>query len=361
MVAKWRKRFESNPRSRSDFRKVLLGSSERSTARADAPHAVESNHSGERIDELDGLRGLACLLILVYHIMPHRIPLGWAAVDLFFVLSGYLITSIILNYSREEHFLYHFYMRRGLRIWPVYFLTVLITAAAVPFLPRPYVPAGLAYLLTYTQNVPLYWGGQNLTFSSYLEHTWSLALEEQFYLLWPLLVILVGRRGVVPLAIALVCGCVVARLSGFQWVILLGRGDGLVLGALLAALPSIRGGPDRSAGRWQIIFGAVSVGAVAYLAALSVTGRLTPLVKPQSSAIMFLAVNLFAFGIVGLVLCRQGSPGLWPLRRPRLTRIGKLSYGLYMYHYVILCLSDDAAQALGLGGRPLWRECSRSL
>ena len=84
--------------------------------------------------------------------------MGWAAVDFFFVLSGYLITSIILTFSREKHFLFHFYMRRGLRIWPVYFLTVLMTAAAVPFLPRPYEPAGLLYLLTYTQNLPLYWG-----------------------------------------------------------------------------------------------------------------------------------------------------------------------------------------------------------
>jgi peptidoglycan/LPS O-acetylase OafA/YrhL len=77
---------------------------------------MKSNYLGERIDELDGLLGLACLLVLVYHIMPHRIPLGWATVDLFFVLSGYLITSIILKYSHEKHFLYHFYMRRGLRI-----------------------------------------------------------------------------------------------------------------------------------------------------------------------------------------------------------------------------------------------------
>ena len=95
------------------------------------------------------MRGLACLLILVYHIMPHRIPCGWIAVDLFFVLSGYLITSIVLKFSEEKRFLLHFYVRRGLRIWPVYFLTV-VTMAARGSLPpaalcasRPAVPADL--------------------------------------------------------------------------------------------------------------------------------------------------------------------------------------------------------------------------
>ncbi|HKI18261.1 MAG TPA: acyltransferase, partial [Isosphaeraceae bacterium] len=112
---------------------------------------------GQRVRELDALRGLACLLILVYHLMPHRVPGGWAGVDLFFILSGFLITSIILKSFHERHFLAHFYVRRGLRIWPVYYLTVLLLAAATPILPRPYDLGGLPYLLTYTQNVPLYW------------------------------------------------------------------------------------------------------------------------------------------------------------------------------------------------------------
>jgi peptidoglycan/LPS O-acetylase OafA/YrhL len=356
MVVKWRKRFESNPRSQSVFRKVLLGSSERTASRADTSHAADSNQCGERIDELDGLRGIACLLILVYHIMPHRIPLGWAAVDLFFVLSGYLITSIILKYSDEEHFLFRFYMRRGLRIWPVYFVTVLMTAAAVPFLPRPYLPAGLPYVLTYSQNLPLYWSASSPNFSSYLDHIWSLALEEQFYVLWPLLVVLVGRRGVAPLAVALLSVSVSARMFGFSWLLLLARGDGMVLGALLAALPAFGGDHQRTTRRSQVTFGVVAMTSAAYLAILFAAGGILPLDTPRWPALTILAVNLLGFGIVGIALCRQGSPGLWPLRRPRLIRIGKLSYGLYMYHYVILCLSDDAAKGLGLGGRPLWRE-----
>jgi peptidoglycan/LPS O-acetylase OafA/YrhL len=356
VVVNWRKRLDSRPRFHSVFRKCFFSSTGLGVARADAAPAVEVSQTCERIVELDGLRGLACLLVLVYHVMPHRIPLGWAAVDLFFVLSGYLITSIILKFSQEDHFLFNFYMRRGLRIWPIYFLTVLTVAVAVPFLPRPFVPVGLPYVLTYTQNLPLYWSGNSLNFSSYLDHIWSLAIEEQFYVLWPLLVVLVGRRGVIPLAFALLAASVSARMLGFSWLLLLARGDGLVLGSILAAIPAVRGGHEPTANRWQVIFGTAAITAVAYLAALSATGGIVPLVTPRWPALTVLAVNLLTFSIVGIVLCRRGSPGLWPLRRPRLVRIGKLSYGLYMFHYVILCLSDDAAWGLGLGGRPLWRE-----
>jgi peptidoglycan/LPS O-acetylase OafA/YrhL len=108
--------------------------------------------------------------------------------------------------------------------------------------------------------------------------------------------------------------------------------------------------------RWPIIFVATGLAALGYLVALGATGGIRPLAVPRWPALTLLCVNLLGFGIVGLVLCRQGAPALALLRRPRLVRIGKASYGLYMYHYVILCLSDDAAHGLGLGGRPLWRE-----
>ena len=145
-------------------------------------------------------------------------------------------------------------------------------------------------------------------------------------------------------------------MFGFSWLLLLARGDGLVLGAILAAIPAIGEGRKRITKGWQIIFGAGGAVAVVYLAALAATGGILPLVTPRWPAFTVLAVNLLGFGIVGFVLCRRGSPALWPLRRPRLVHVGKLSYGLYIYHYVILCLSDDVAVRLGLGGRPLWRE-----
>ena len=86
-------------------------------------------------------------------------------------------------------------MRRGLRIWPVYYLTILAVVVAGPWFHWPTLWDGLGYHLTYTQNLPLYWSGRVPPFSPYVMHFWTLANEEQFYIVWPLLVVMLGRRG----------------------------------------------------------------------------------------------------------------------------------------------------------------------
>ena len=163
-----------------------------------------------RVAELDSLRGLAALTIIVYHLWFMHVPQLSTAVDLFFVLSGFLITTIILDNEATEGFLVTFYVRRSLRIWPIYYLSLLALVLLNPFLPTPEPMDGLPYYLTYTQKLPLYWAGVEPPFSSAFEHTWTLAVEEQFYLLWPALVCLLGRRWLVPLGLALVAS---ARLG----------------------------------------------------------------------------------------------------------------------------------------------------
>jgi peptidoglycan/LPS O-acetylase OafA/YrhL len=321
------------------------------------PGPEGSAGGGRRIPELDALRGLACVIILVYHFKPHLVLGGWAAVDFFFILSGFLITSIILKYAREPRFLAHFYMRRGLRIWPVYYLTLLLMVLASPWLARPSNFRGLAYVLTYTQNVSLYWSDKTPEFSPYLAHSWSLAVEEQFYLLWPLLVCVMGRRGVVPLAVALGAVSVGARASGYHWWLLLARGDGLALGALLAALLPDGGREDSGPARWaRPLLSASGLVSLVYLITLTATGGMSTVNVPRWPALTVLAVNVFGASIVGLVLRHEGGTSLRLLRSRWLVKLGTLSYGLYMYHFVIILLSDDAARALGMGGRPFWRE-----
>ena len=306
-----------------------------------------------RVPELDAIRGLACLLVLVYHFKPHAVPGGWAAVDVFFLLSGYLITAILLKNAGGPRFLAHFYARRGLRIWPVYYLAVALVAAASPFLPRGTDFAGLPYVLTYTQNLPKLWSGASPEFSPYLSHAWSLAVEEQFYLAWPLAVVLAGRRRVVPLALAMLAASVGARASGVNWWLLPARADGLALGALLAALQP---GPDRTGPRTRSAFAAIALAALGYLGAVTATGGMSTVGPPRWPGPTLLAVNLAAFGAVGLVLCHEGRPALGVLRRRGLVWLGTVSYGLYMAHYPAILLSDDLANRLGMRGRPFWRE-----
>src|SRR5689334_19766085 len=110
-----------------------------------------------RVPELDALRALAALVVLLFHIRPQRFPWGWTGVDLFFVLSGYLITTIILGHQGTRGFVRNFYIRRSLRIWPIYYLALLGLVLANRWLPKPQPMDALPYYLTYTQNLPSYW------------------------------------------------------------------------------------------------------------------------------------------------------------------------------------------------------------
>jgi peptidoglycan/LPS O-acetylase OafA/YrhL len=325
----------------------LSGSGE--TLRPDHAHS-----SDRRVPELDGVRGLAAVAIVFYHANQARFPGGWAAVDLFFVLSGFLITGIVLRHGDSSGFLARFYARRALRIWPIYYLVVLAVVACHQWLPRPTDLRGLPYVLTYTQALPLYWTAYAPRFSAYLDHTWTLAIEEQFYLIWPALILLVGRRRVVPLAAGVAAFAVFMRARGYSVSLLGARCDGLALGGLLAGLLEgrERGTPGLRAG-----FAWTSVLAGSFLIALSASvGVGAPRGKPPWPVLTLLAFNALWFGLVGLVATGTGRPRLAILRSQRLRQLGTISYGLYLYHLIIMTLSIDLVRRSGLRFAPIWRE-----
>ncbi len=298
----------------------------------------------KRIPELDSLRGLAAIAIVAFHLNPPAFFAGWTGVDLFFVLSGYLISGIILRHGSEKGFLLRFYMRRGLRIWPIYYLALGILVALIFIMPKPLSLNSLWYYLTYTQNVPFYWANTAPTLKPF-DHTWTLALEEQFYIVWPALVLLVGNKRVIPLCLATILLSWMAREGGYlTWSAafsertLLGRCDGFALGGLLAAI--LLNGPNRRIAlglsltlllslAW-IIWGMIEIGSIRYL------GLPTP-ARPSAT---ILAVGIVYFGIVGLTVCGAGSRWLIPLRFPPLAYLGKISYGLYLYHYPLYWIID---------------------
>ncbi|SHM85913.1 acyltransferase family protein [Bradyrhizobium lablabi] len=145
-----------------------------------------------RLAELDGLRGIAIGLVVLFHF--GLIPVGWVGVQLFFVLSGYLISELLINEKEQAFSTYtaQFYWRRSLRIFPLYFI-YLASMAALHFAtgaPES-LQADWPYLLTYTTNFGRL---RTIDIGPAFTHLWSLAVEEQFYLLWPFVVYILSLR-----------------------------------------------------------------------------------------------------------------------------------------------------------------------
>ncbi len=312
-----------------------------------------------RIPELDALRAFAAVVVLFFHLDPLRYFPGWSGVDLFFVLSGYLITSIILKNGDSSGFYPNFYARRSLRIWPIYYLTVLGLVIFNSFLTVPGSLTSIPWVLTFTQNISLYWGRQPPRAYPPLDHTWTLAIEEQFYLIWPALVIWAGRRRLVPLCLLTIAIALASRseMNGL-WPrlnerLLLARCDGFALGGLLALGLEQGGWLDRNRRKASAIFASTIGLALAYLAwgcwrdtPLGFIGLPTP---SDPAGTIFLFGVIYA-GIVGLVTVQTGARRLAPLRLGPIVYLGRISYGLYLYHYVVYWLIDGCQVGPHPGG-----------
>ena len=161
-----------------------------------SPAAAAPN---SRIVELDGLRGCACLIVVISHYFGEVaygagfLCLEWIGVDLFFCLSGFLIGGILLDNRASPSYFGTFYIRRSLRIFPIYYLSVSLVLLALPRLAGPAeaaYPVGIYY--GYLQNFAMSFTGVETP--RWLTPTWTLCVEEQFYLLLPAILYLTPRR-----------------------------------------------------------------------------------------------------------------------------------------------------------------------
>lgn len=300
---------------------------------------------------LDGIRALAVISVLVFHVAQHLpIPtsggglglfriagMGWSGVDLFFVLSGYLITSILLTSRNGSlgRYCTTFYARRALRIFPLYFVVVPSVLILLQIFGSAR-PAWYDWLmqLTYTQNtVGLYYPSN---VGPYLGHTWSLAIEEWFYLTWPFFVFFFSPRALRRIALFGVMGILLLRLAAQQpgahipvYAASAMRFDTILVGALIALSP-----PSRLSRRVWILAGGLAFG-------VSVFARLAS----QNLAWVSLfnagvGYTLVAFGAAALVtacISQQNSVSRIFAWKP-LGRIGRISYGMYLFHLPILAL-----------------------
>ena len=307
----------------------------------------------QRIRELDSIRGLAALAIVIFHLWLRQVGALGLAVNVFFVLSGYLITSIILNNELTDHFLITFYARRCLRIWPIYYLTLAILVLVNPWLPTPGNLEEWPYYLTYTQGIAHSWVGREPTFPDAFQHTWTLAIEEQFYLFWPALLWMIGRRRLPLIAFILIVLAVFARALGLNRFILITQCDGLALGGLLAYLMAAR---ERfqsilASSRRRLTVLSVIVSGLLFgflVLARGLPGhRLNVVGNAALESLVLLASNLILFAMTAVVVLNAGKPWLVWLRDKRLVYLGTISYGLYLYHQFLFNIWDNYATYYG--------------
>jgi peptidoglycan/LPS O-acetylase OafA/YrhL len=305
------------------------------------------------IPELDGVRGVAILMVVVYHAFMFSIspPAGWISrlasygfvgVDLFFVLSGFLITGILLNAKGQPGYFRNFYAKRAFRIWPLYYLLLLVSFGLVPLvIVHAHLPMGefkllesrnkLVYILL-LQNL-WYPGGAGPTM---LAMTWSLAIEEQFYVAWPWLVLFSSRKKLAGiLATILVLSPLIRLLASLHGVsgdaiyfMTWFRLDGLSLGALVALWCKSHFFSLRRT-KWSAV-AAMVTGVPASLWLLS--GHTKPLWPLLYSMLAVASAGAVTFAIW---CCKTNSIFGRPFRASSLRYLGQVSYCLYLVHQPI--------------------------
>lgn len=227
----------------------------------EGPGGAKPASEGGHVATLDGVRGLAVLAVILFHSIYNFQPAnrveavvdplfeaGWAGVDLFFVLSGFLITGILIRSKGRPRYYRNFMIRRALRIMPLYYVYVALTLWVFPAVGIVSAPDAAvmrdrqAWVWTFLTNFMLVHFGANA--GVHLSHLWSVAVEEQFYLAWPLVVALLSTRSLRRLCIAIVVVAPALRLAAsvagvdahsINWLTPL-RLDALALGGLAAIM-----------------------------------------------------------------------------------------------------------------------------
>jgi peptidoglycan/LPS O-acetylase OafA/YrhL len=322
--------------------------------------------------ELDGIRGIAILAVLLSHAGPyirldgfvsdflvHVMVPGWFGVDLFFVLSGFLITGILLRTRRAENYFSSFYMRRFLRIFPIYYCTLTALLVIAHFSPfwHAITPKTLMSRISYyfyLQNCPLFWDYSRMS-SRAVGHFWSLAVEEQFYFIWPILIWRLPDKVIFRICCA---GLILApplriflfyKYFGADFGLMqltTSRMDGLLIGSALAI--QSKKGPIPL--WWSYSEAAVGGIIISYIALfhrseLISTDKFMPTIGVAGFALLSGALLGFS---------QRSFSRLLPILNMRWLRLtGKYSYGMYIYHVPLYIATGRIFEMLAGASLPL--------
>ena len=318
---------------------------------------------GPHLPVLDGVRGLAILLVVLTHYLQtdyssafNRLlsrvgAAGWCGVDLFFVLSGFLITGILYDARSSRGFFRNFYARRTLRIFPLYYGVLVALLVIAPALSADWARSlaplhGHEWALwLYCTNIVVSHGGAWVFKTRWisLDHFWSLAVEEQFYLVWPVFVLLLPRRALIGCCVAAVAIALGLRIWWGQihydamsfYVLTPSRMDALALGALVALFARGRGGMRSLLRPAQLIAGVSGASVMIVFLQQRMWSTSVPAVRTVGITLL---AAFFAASLVMIVLAAPTSILHRVFTHPVLRVPGKYSYALYVFHPMLLPL-----------------------
>jgi peptidoglycan/LPS O-acetylase OafA/YrhL len=331
---------------------------------------------GKHVPALDGWRGLAILLVIfhnasyvvdrdgtlassLYHTAGET---GWVGVSIFFVLSGFLITGILVDTLGRPGYFRDFYIRRTLRIFPLYYATLIVAFLLVPLFVQGSNWAGLVerdqwwfWLYLSNWHIPADYGIPGFG------HFWSLAVEEQFYLVWPALLFLTGRRLFPWVAVAVVSAAPVLRWwllheglsASAPYGFTIARMDGLAVGALLAMAVRDRRWLERLY-RINLPLSLALIGGILGMAVLEAG------FPPRTPASLILGQSLVSVLTASLMVWTLGGASRgerWlaaAMETGWLRELGKYSYALYVFHLPIHLLLWGSARAFIDGTSVAW-------
>lgn len=307
---------------------------------------------------LDGLRGIAILMVMMSHFAIYiestnatfraamRIAeRGWLGVDLFFVLSGFLITRILIGMRETEQSIWVFYARRVLRIFPLYYAVLLLVVVVSPALAhllfdRHISTQHTAWLWLYLSNIPLTFHQLPCPRSELfgVDHFWSLAVEEQFYLVWPLVVLRYPPRtamtaawAMLPIGLAIRfylthAGVLSTNADFFSPV----RAYGLCIGALLAMGLQSRSSAEASRLGWLLLALSAAVTVLLFFVRKVLGIEILPGADHLTTATFFASVIAVSVGSTAGAATINSFLSLGALRW-----FGRRSYGLYVWHALV--------------------------
>lgn len=319
------------------------------------------------INSLDGLRGLGILVVVLYHLLrlkgndPSFFGFAWIAVQMFFVQSGYLITRILIH-SKElsfKNYLKQFYWNRTLRIFPIYFLYLfLLTGIYFVFNIDADFPRRAIYLFTHTYNFSRF--DSHIDFHPFYVHLWSLAVEEQFYLIWPLLIYFLSQNQIKIMIIVLIIICPVIRFSLGEYLLnystfeeirigeiiygfTFSHFDAFATGGLIAVLNH-----DWLSKSVKLVIVPFVIGVIVILfinqksmsaqyVTLSWTSLGLPLanLKNYQHVWSYSLVNV-SFALLMFILMNKTYRGFFNWKP--LVSLGKIAYSAYIFHFMILLI-----------------------